>query len=245
MQWIAIVALSILACISYGIIHDQITARICVEYFTIGHPMIIPTDDPTILGIVWGIVATWWVGAILGVPLATLARIGPRPKKPASSLVRPMAILFAISALLALLAGLVGYVAASMGWVWLVGKMAEDVPQEKHVAFLVDLWAHSASYFAGFVGGIILMVWIWRSRGVVSPQSAIGHRVGSEEIGRGQSFDHIDLKSIQVGTPPPALVVNRLIRNANVIHIDDLLLVSTVRRLTDFNPIIKSVAWDV
>jgi hypothetical protein len=74
MQWIAIVVLSILACVAYGIIHDQITARICVEYFTIGHPRIIPTDDPTALGIVWGIVATWWVGVIMGIPLATVSR---------------------------------------------------------------------------------------------------------------------------------------------------------------------------
>jgi hypothetical protein len=171
MQWIAIVMLSILACITYGIIHDQITARICVEYFTIGHPRIISTDDPTILGIVWGIVATWWVGVILGVPLATVARLGSRPKKTAAFVIRPMAILFASSAIFALLAGLVGYVAASMGWVWLVGPIAEDIPQEKHTAFLVDLWAHGASYLGGFAGGIILMVWVWRSRRIDATQS--------------------------------------------------------------------------
>lgn len=167
MQWIAIVILSILACIVYGIIHDQITARICVEYFTIGHPPIIPTDDPTILGIVWGIVATWWVGAILGVLLATCARIGAPPKKTAGSLLRPMATLFACNATFAVLAGIIGYVAASMGWVWLVSPLAEEVPQEKHVAFLVDLWTHSASYLGGFIGGILLIAWVWRSRCVV------------------------------------------------------------------------------
>lgn len=164
MQWIAIVIVSILACVTYGIIHDQITARICIEYFTIGHPQIVPTEDPTILGIVWGIVASWWVGVILGVPLATSARIGTRPKETAGSLARPIAILFACSAVLAVLAGFMGYVAASMGWVWLVGPIAENVPQEKHILFLVDLWAHGASYFGGFIGGLILIVWVWRSR---------------------------------------------------------------------------------
>lgn len=87
MQFLAIIILSIFACITYGVVHDQITARICVEYFTIGHPQIIPTNDPTILGLVWGIIATWWAGAILGVPLAVIARIGPRPKRTASSLI--------------------------------------------------------------------------------------------------------------------------------------------------------------
>jgi hypothetical protein len=81
-----------------------------------------------------------------------------------------MAILLVCSAAFALLAGLVGYVAASMGWVWLVGPIAEKVPPEKHTAFLVDLWAHSASYIGGFVGGIILMAWVWRSRRLATTQ---------------------------------------------------------------------------
>jgi hypothetical protein len=83
MQWLAIVALSILACVAYGIMHDQVTARICVEYFTIGHPPVFGTESPTLLGIGWGIIATWWVGVILGVPLATAARIGGRPQRSA------------------------------------------------------------------------------------------------------------------------------------------------------------------
>jgi hypothetical protein len=164
MQWLQIVALSILACITYGIIHDQVTARICVEYFTIGHPPIFGTRDPTLLGIGWGILATWWVGLLIGVPLATAARIGSRPKRSAFSLIRPMAVLFTCTAVLATLAGVAGYVAASNRWVRLVGDLAGDVPRERHVPFLVDLWAHSASYIGGFVGGIILMAWVWRSR---------------------------------------------------------------------------------
>lgn len=173
MQWIAIVALSILGCVTYGVIHDQITARICVEYFTIGHPRIIATEDPTMLGIVWGIVATWWVGVLLGVPLATAARIGTRPKKTAGSLLGPMAIVLACSAVLAVLAGSIGYLAASMSWVWLVGAIAQSVPPEKHIPFLVNLWAHSGSYLGGFIGGILLVFWVWRSRQPAPTQTQI------------------------------------------------------------------------
>lgn len=71
---IFILATCIASAVGYGIIHDQITARICVEYFTIGHPPIIGTDDPTLLGIDWGILATWWVGLILGIGLTIAAR---------------------------------------------------------------------------------------------------------------------------------------------------------------------------
>ena len=48
MRSAAILLLSEFAAIGYGIVHDQITARVCVEYFSIGHPPIFPTDDPTI-----------------------------------------------------------------------------------------------------------------------------------------------------------------------------------------------------
>lgn len=165
--------MSIWACICYGIIHDQITARICVEYFTIGHPMIIPTRDPTTLGLLWGVIASWWVGAILGILLAIAARAGRRPKRSAASLVRPILVLMGVAGLLASFAGFAGYVAASNGWVWLVGPMADRVPTESSVPFLVDMWIHSASYIVAFVGGIILVVVVWRSRGKPSPEIAV------------------------------------------------------------------------
>lgn len=167
MQWLAIVVVSILACVIYGIVHDQITVRICVEYFTIGHREIlfIPPRDLTALGLYWGIVATWWVGLLLGVPLAAAARLGSRPKRTVGSIIRPMAVLFGASALFAVLAGVAGYIAASNGWVWLVGSLADSVPSEKHIPFLVNLWAHTGSYLAAAAGGLILISHVWRARG--------------------------------------------------------------------------------
>src|SRR5690606_31679593 len=85
-----IVALSIAAAIVYGIVHDQVTVRVCVEYFTIGHAPLFATESPTLLAVCWGIAATWWVGLLLGLPLAFTALRGPRPVRTASSLVRPI-----------------------------------------------------------------------------------------------------------------------------------------------------------
>src|ERR1039457_3262554 len=93
MQSAAIIFLSIAAAIVYGIVHDQITARICVEYFTIGHPPIFGTNSPTLLGIGWGVIATWWVGMILGEPLAIVSRCGNRPTLSARRLIHPILIL--------------------------------------------------------------------------------------------------------------------------------------------------------
>lgn len=164
MQWIGIIGLSIASCVVYGILHDQVTARVCVEYFTIGHPPIFPTQDPTLLGIGWGVIATWWVGAILGIPLAMVARLGTAPKKSAAQLFRPVVMLMIFNASFATVMGMAGFVAARNGWVVLIGDLATRVPADKHVLFITDLWAHGASYFAGFVGGILLMVHTWRSR---------------------------------------------------------------------------------
>jgi len=90
-QSLGIVLMCVAAAVVYGIAHDQVTARVCVEYFTIGHPPIFGTDDPTLLAFGWGTLATWWVGLGLGVALAFVARAGSRPKRSAASLVRPVA----------------------------------------------------------------------------------------------------------------------------------------------------------
>jgi hypothetical protein len=166
MQCLAIVVLSILAAVSYGILHDQITARICIEYFTIAHPQVlaVPTDSPTVLGFVWGILATWWVGLALGLPLAFAARAGHRPKKSVRDLLGPLITLMAISGTLALVAGVLGYAAASIGWFELRGILANRIPRSQHARFIADLFAHSMSYAAGSIGGIVLIIHTWRSR---------------------------------------------------------------------------------
>jgi hypothetical protein len=164
-QSILIVLLSIGSAIVYGIVHDQITVRICVEYFTIGHPPIFDTDSITLLALGWGIIATWWVGLIIGVPLAMAARFGDRPQRSASSLVRPMGILLLTMGAAAVLAGIIGHFLADRGLVVLLDPLWTEVPEDRHVAFLTDLWAHSASYIVGFIGGVILIIHVWRDRG--------------------------------------------------------------------------------
>jgi hypothetical protein len=158
MEFINIVLLGIAAAVVYGILHDQVTARVCVEYFTIGHPPIFGTDDPTLLGLGWGVLATWWVGLILGVMVGAAARLGSLPKLPARDLIRPIILMMVAVGLPALLAGITGHVLARQGVVWLVGRLADNIPPGKHAAFLADLWAHTASYGFGFLGGLVLVV---------------------------------------------------------------------------------------
>jgi hypothetical protein len=91
MEALKIAASCVVAAILYGIVHDQFTARICIEYFTIFHPPIFHTQSPTLLGIGWGIVATWWVGVFFGVPMILAARAGSRRAFRASELLPSIA----------------------------------------------------------------------------------------------------------------------------------------------------------
>lgn len=165
MQSVRIVLMGVAAAVGYGVAHNQVTARVCVEYFTVGHPDVFGTDDPTLLGLGWGVLATWWVGLLLGVTLAAAARAGQRPVRSAGSLVRPVASLGAVTATGALAAGGAGWLLASSGAVFLVGPISHTLPADRHVPFLADLWAHSASYAVGAIGGLGIAARVWHSRG--------------------------------------------------------------------------------
>lgn len=167
-----IVLTAVLAAVVYGVLHDQVTARVCVEYFTIGHPPVFDTTDPTLLGLGWGIIATWWVGLSLGVPLALVARAGPWPRTPPSALWRPIAALLLCMGACATVAGMLGFVVSRSEGPVLVGWLADAVPHAKHHAYTADLWAHTTSYAVGFVGGVVVLGVVARRRYVATVAAA-------------------------------------------------------------------------
>lgn len=164
MRFLSIVAMAVLAGIVYGILHDQVTARVCVEYFTIGHPPLIPSESPTLLALAWGVVATWWFALPLGVALASAARLGDRPRLTASQLLKPVLSLLGAMAIVALLSGVTGYMLAARQSIVPNEWIRLNIPLAKQSGFIADWWAHSASYITGFLGGIVLCLYVWRSR---------------------------------------------------------------------------------
>jgi hypothetical protein len=165
MESLKIVVLCVLAAILYGVIHDQFTARICIEYFTIFHPPVFKTHSPTLLALGWGVVATWWVGAFLGVLLAIASRGGQRPLISADTLIPRIAVLLAIMAVCAVISGFVGYF-----WGGIPEYVASLLPPNQHRRFVADWWAHNASYASGIVGGIILCGVVYKKRKDLSRQ---------------------------------------------------------------------------
>lgn len=163
-----IVVLCIVAAVTYGVLHDQVTARVSIEYFTVGHTRLFETDLPTLHALAWGVIATWWVGAILGVGLAIAARAGTRPRRSIRSLVRPIVTLLLVIGSVSLVAGVVGFALAEAGAVKLLEPIASRVAPARHVRYLTALWAHSGAYGAGFLGGAALWIRVWRRRGSVT-----------------------------------------------------------------------------
>lgn len=166
MAFLAILGLSVGLAVAYGVLHDLVTAHVCVEYFTVGHAgMGGPVDhSPWVQALFWGFAATWWMGLLLGLLLACAARLGPWPPRSPRSLLRPLLALLLVGGAAALLAGLLGAWLAGRGQVTLVGPWAAAVPPERHVAFLADLWAHNASYLVGGLGGLVLAAGVLRVR---------------------------------------------------------------------------------
>lgn len=156
MPSLKIILLCMASAILYGICHDQVTARVCVEYFTVGHAPIFPTESPTLLAFGWGTLATWWVGLILGVLVALVSRAGSWPKFDAAHLIRPIACLLIVMAAASLLAGITGYQLAKAGGFVLPEPLGSRIPEGHHHAFFADSLAHLAAYGVGLSGGLIV-----------------------------------------------------------------------------------------
>ena len=163
MEALKIIVFSVLAAVVYGILHDQVTAHVCVEYFTVAHPPFFATNSPFWLAVGWGIIATWWVGAILGLILTLSARCGAAPKIAFCSLRPEIVLLMLISATMALAAGLLGALLQSSG-LNVIGSWENEILATRHSRFAFAAWAHTASYFFGGTGGLILAIATLRKR---------------------------------------------------------------------------------
>lgn len=163
-ETLKILAMCIFAAIFYGVLHDQITAHVCVEYFTVFHPPIFATQSPTWLAFGWGIIATWWVGAFLGIWLAIAGRAGSKCKLSARMLSKPVGKLLLAMGGGALLAGLLGYFLTRRGVIFAPEWVSTNLASTAHARFMGDWWAHNASYAVGIIGGIALCVAQYRKR---------------------------------------------------------------------------------
>ncbi|MGB6874964.1 MAG: hypothetical protein WBD87_02920 [Candidatus Acidiferrales bacterium] len=151
-----IILLAMAAAILYGVVHDQITIRVCPEYFTVAHPHIFRTSSLTLIALGWGVVATWWGGLAAGVAFALAARAGSSQKFTWRRFVRPALVLLLVMGASATLAGFIGHWMASTGQISSVQAWGLMLPANKQAAFMADVFAHVFSYLVGGIGSVII-----------------------------------------------------------------------------------------
>jgi hypothetical protein len=165
MQKAKIILFCTAAAVAYGIVHDQVTVRLCVEYFTIAHPPLFHATSPAVLGLCWGIAATCGVGALLGVVLAEVSQSAGLPPTPIRHIFRPIGGLLAIMAISASLAGLLGFELSRRSIIAIPAAFKDLIPASRHDRFMAVWFAHAASYLVGLAGGLAVIGRLWRARG--------------------------------------------------------------------------------
>ncbi len=160
-----VIFLSILAACGYGIVHDQITVRVCPEYFTVAHPPLFHTTSLTLLALCWGVAATVGIGAALGVLLARVSQSGEAAPYPVGRIGRSILGLLAVMGGSAFLAAILGYGLSQRGVLSLPVALTARIPAPLHDRFMAAWFAHGASYLVGLGGGALLCFSIWRTRG--------------------------------------------------------------------------------
>lgn len=195
------------ACI-FGVVNDQITIRICFEYFSEGfHKVMVKEtvigkflsafpNNPTLWGTTWGIMATWWMGAILGILLCICARLGSWPRLSPRRLVKPvfLCILFLLATMF-VLALVKYYFGKEPSEDEVVKKLPLYGIQNLNLLNNVDMgrrylfcaFIHSLDYLIGFIYGIGVIGWSVYERWRLSKLKRIGSYNESLDTRNGQA----------------------------------------------------------
>jgi hypothetical protein len=162
-RW-AIVLMSVVAGIVFGVLHDQLTARLCLEYFTIGHatPESVIRQGATVIATYWGLRAGGSAGLILGLGIALVCVAGARPAVTWRRLLVPMLLLLILCGLSSAVGGGMAYWATGQGQLRFATEM--DLAPAAERGFLICLWMHTGAYAGAALGTLTLASWVWLQR---------------------------------------------------------------------------------
>ncbi len=163
-QILQIILLCLVVTIVFGITHNQVSARVSLEYFTIGHIKLIESTSPTLMGIAWGIHPNWWVGLSMGLLFAIVGRVGKWPKRNFRFFIKPLLLLFVISGTASAVAGILGYRLTGSGALCLSEPLYTTIPMSGHAAYISALWMHTASYTIATMGALIIALLVFTGR---------------------------------------------------------------------------------
>ncbi|MFO0935560.1 MAG: hypothetical protein U0798_03470 [Gemmataceae bacterium] len=157
-RFLTIVLGSIGFACALGIGVDSITANVAVEYFSVHHPRIVPSENPWILALAWGVAASWWFGLIAGLIVAFINHRRAEPLAPRRILRWNLIACVTIWALmLAVVLGV--YLAA--GTIPIEKRPATFEHDRRLVAVAMG---HQYEYLLGAIAGVTIAIMTWRAK---------------------------------------------------------------------------------
>jgi hypothetical protein len=144
---------------SFGMTMDQFSARLCPEYFTVLHSPIPHLTDPTLLGLAWGYLGSWWGGALMGYVMGIVATAGTtHPPLALRPLAGPMLTVVALTSAATLITGLSVARHTEMMEVTFADWLDRAVPRERQRnAFIVANY-HLAANAAAIVASVAMSI---------------------------------------------------------------------------------------
>ncbi len=148
---------TILLAVVYGIAHDMVTAHVDVRYFTVYHPHLVDSESPVVMALLWGFVATWWMGLIIGGILALATQAASAPRLSAKVVLKRLAV------------GSIGVYLAAMGTLlmastFIVGPVQVN-GETLDSSIMAILMTHNVSYFLSGIVALSIAVWCIVERG--------------------------------------------------------------------------------
>lgn len=156
--------IGIAAEVVYAMLQDQISVRMCPEYFTVAHPRIEAITDPTLLGLARGFLGAWWGGALIGAITGFSARLGRWPKLNPQDLLRPIVWLLVFQAGATAAAGWIATYEVTEPGFTIIEPLASHIPETRHNACFIVSRMHQGTYLSAIVGGVFVCGWIFRRR---------------------------------------------------------------------------------
>ncbi len=149
----------------YAMLQDQISARLCPEYFTVLHNPIPGLTEPTLLGIAWGFLGSWWGGALLGYGAGLAATLGRRPPATLRQLLGPMLAVIAFVTVCTSFAGIAVSMNADLFSIRVDAISLDAIPVQRRVKAFIVATYHLVAYASSVIGSVVAIVCIANKRG--------------------------------------------------------------------------------
>jgi len=161
----------------YSIIHHQITARSCIEYYNsdaMPHNKrildlipFISYDNASLVGSIEAISKAVYPLAVGPLSLSLAARLGKKPKLHLKDFWVPLLSGIGLTTIASTIAWIVGFYSCNSTMQALGTNRSQYIPAEKQALFSANDYAQSAAFSVGFASILGIITWVLLKRGII------------------------------------------------------------------------------